>query len=133
MSRRKKVVSLVVAGGALLCIAAASLNYILAPAVVDQGGGLASSSNYELRGSIGGPVIATGAAGTGEAVSPNYVLEVNSVSLIDSGVAPAPPPPPPDGGCTPSAPGAPGPAGAVLGLLPALWMILAFRARWRRG
>ena len=124
------MVSLAVAGGALLCIAAASLNYILAPAVVDQGGGLASSSNYELRGSIGGPVIATGAAGTGEAVSPNYVLEVNSVGLIDSGVAPAPPPPPPDGGCTPSGPGA---AGAVLGLLPALWMILASRRRRRRS
>ena len=131
MSRRKKVVSLVVAGGALLCVAAASLNYILAPAVVDQGGGLANSSNYELSGSIGGPAIATGAAATGEAVSPNYVLEVNPVALIDSGVTAAPPPPGggDGGGCTPSAPGA---TGAALGLLPALWMILAsYRRRPR--
>jgi hypothetical protein len=132
MSRRKKVVSLVVAGGALLCVAAASLNYILAPAVVDQGGGLANSSNYELRGSIGGLAIATGAAATGQAVSPNYVLEVNSVALIDSGVAPAPGGGD-GGGCTPSGPGAPRAAGAALGLLPALWMILASRRRRPRS
>ncbi len=138
--RKTKRRALVLGTVALLCIAAVyvSASYILAPAVSDQGGGAATSSSYELRGSIGGPVLVTGEK---TAASPNYSLEAHSVGLITYREPAAPPPLVDGGGCAPphsGAPGAPGAsqaagAGLALGFLPALWMLLAFRARRRRG
>ncbi len=134
MTRRTRGVAIV--AGALLSIGAVyvSASYVLAPAVSDQGGGVATSSGYEVRGSIGGPVIVTGEK---TAASASYSLEAHSVGLITYR---EPPPPPVDGngGCAPSVSGARGAsqaagAGLALGLLPALWMLLAFRARTRRG
>ncbi len=105
--RRRGVLVL---AGAALCVGAAyvSASYVLSPAVSDQGGGLASSSGYELRGSVGGPVI----SGGGEAASANYSLEVNQIDMLAPPPAPAPAPPPPasgggGGGCAPGA-GSPG-------------------------
>ncbi len=83
--RRRGVLVL---AGAALSIAAAyvSASYVLSPAVSDQGGGLASSSGYELRGSVGGPVI----SGGGEAASANYSLEVNQIDMLAPPLAPPP-------------------------------------------
>ena len=84
MARRRKALALGLAAGAVLCVAAASLSYLCWPAVVDQGGGIASSSSYQMRGSVGGPVIA-GVAVRGIASSANYRLDVNSVTVLESG------------------------------------------------
>lgn len=121
MTRRRRGVLVLV--GAALCVGAAyvSATYVLSPAVSDQGGGLASSSGYELRGSVGGPVI----SGGGEAASANYRLEVNQIGML----APLPAPPPPSprgGGCAPGAGG----AGTVAPLALALTLTtLALRRR----
>ena len=87
----KKSLALAVVAGALLCIAAASVSYILWPAVIDQGGGVAYSSSYEMRGSVGGPVI-VGAAEPGVASSTNYGFEVNTVAVLETGAKEEPPP-----------------------------------------
>ena len=122
-SRKSRIIA--VAAAALLCLAAmASLNYILTPPIVDSGGGYATSSNYQLQGSIGKPVVAPTTAGVG--TSSNYTLEVNVIGLID--------PPAPaggggggggggdDGGC------APGPVSASA-FLPLMAVFLAMRRR----
>ncbi len=98
--RRRGVLVL---AGAALSIAAVyvSASYVLSPAVSDQGGGLASSSGYELRGSVGGPVISSGG---GEAASANYSLAVNQVGILAPPLAP--PPPASGGGGVGCAPGA---------------------------
>ena len=94
--------SLVIVGAALLSLAAyVSASYLLSPAVIDSGGGAATSPNYELECSIGGPVVATTTAGT--ASSPNYTLDGNITSVMET-VDPPPPAGDDDdgGGCVPS-------------------------------
>ena len=83
MTRKQGTASLGIAGAALLSLAGyVSATYLLDPAVMDSGGGKASSSNYELDCSIGGPVVATTTAGT--ATSTNYTLDVNTISLSET-------------------------------------------------
>ncbi len=89
MTGRKKA-ALAVTAAAILCIAAASLNFITGLAVVDQGGRSASSTTFRMRASVGGPVV-------GNASSPNYGLRVRSVtrsgvdlsapSVVSTGIA----------------------------------------------
>ncbi len=131
MSRRTRGVAIV--AGAVLSIAAVyvSANYILSPAVSDQGGGTANSSSYELRGSIGGPVIVTG---DNTAASASYNLEAHSIGLITYREPAAPLPPVyDDGGCSPAGAG----ARPALGLLPTFLLACATIAtlgfRNRRG
>lgn len=128
MSRKRKAISFIVVGAGLLCLGAyVSASYILSPAVSDQGGGAATSSSYELRGSIGGPVIVTGEK---TAASPSYTVEAHSIGLITYRDPAAPPPPPAagagGGGCAPGAGGAAG-----LMALPVLLACLAARRRSR--
>ncbi len=122
MSRRTRGVAIVAV--AVLSIAAVyvSANYILAPAVSDQGGGTATSSSYEVTGSIGGPVIATGEK---TAVSASYTLEAHSIGLITYR-EPAAPPVNGGGGCAPGA-GSPGTLAPL-----ALALALALRSLLRR-
>ena len=89
--RKKKALPLALAAVAALSIAAASVSYLCWPVVLDQGGGVASSSSYQMRGSVGGPVIA-GAAVPGIASSANYRLDVNSVTVLESAAKEEPPP-----------------------------------------
>ncbi len=126
MTPKKKRVSIVVVAGGLLCIAAyVSTSYIMNPAIVDQGGGLANSSTHEIRASVGGSVVLAG--GEEAATSTNYRLEVNPVGMIDAGyLPPAVAAPPADGGCR-AADGV-GP-GALAFLLPATFACLAVRRR----
>ena len=76
MSRKKATV--VVIAAAAFAAAAGSAGYVLWPAVIDQGGGAATSPSYALRGSVGGPVV-------GAASSANYRCEVNSVGALEPG------------------------------------------------
>ena len=81
---RRRALALGLAAGTMLCVAAASLSYLCWPAVVDQGGGIASSSSYQMRASVGGPVI-VGAAEPGTASSANYKLEANAIAVLEAG------------------------------------------------
>jgi hypothetical protein len=68
-------------------IAANSINYTIDPAVIDQGGGHASTSTFPSMGSIGGSVIGAG-------TSTNYVLETDyPYTVLDTSSGPPPVPP----------------------------------------
>jgi hypothetical protein len=75
MSRKKilLIAILCAAGGAL---AMSSATYLLQPSVMDNGGGYASSSTYEQRGSIGGTVIGSSPSAT----SATYKMDVGYIS-----------------------------------------------------
>ncbi len=120
MTRRRRNVLIV--AGAALCVGAAyvSTNYVLSPAVSDQGGGLADSSNFEIRGSVGGPVIGT-------ASSANYSVEAGGITVVESRAAAPSPPAGGDGGCAPGA-GSPGMVAPLV-----LALTLAHRRRRRLG
>ena len=78
MSTRRRRLGLGVVAGAVLCLAAyVSASYILSPAVADQGGGVANSSNYEVSGSVGGLAL-------GAAQSTNYRCEVGGITMLES-------------------------------------------------
>jgi hypothetical protein len=126
MSRRSGVVSLVAAGALLACLGAASVAYVLRPGVLDQGGGYAVSSEYEMRASVGGAPVA--ADRTVDAESPNYRLEAGSVTMIEAAVPP--PPPPADDGCMPSSGGG---GRLVLPLVALSALALAWRRRRPAG
>lgn len=129
MTRRTRGVAIV--AGAAVSIAAVyvSASYILSPAVSDQGGGAASSSNYEIRGSIGGPVIVTGEK---TAASPSYSLEAHSVGIITYREPAGPGKKPPatggdGGGCSAGAgtDGSPRPSDGAAGLGSMLLLLFA--------
>ncbi|MHC4250343.1 MAG: MYXO-CTERM sorting domain-containing protein [Planctomycetota bacterium] len=131
MKMTKRTRGAVIVAVAALSIAAtyASLNYVLSPAVSDQGGGTAYSSSYEVTGSIGGPVIVTGEK---TAVSPSYDLEANSIGLITYRDPAAPPPlnfGGDDGGCSATGRG----AGPVALLLPLGMFVFLMRRRKAAG
>ena len=88
---RRRALTLGLAAGAVLCVAAASLSQLCWPAVVDQGGGVAYSSSYQMKGSVGGPVI-VGAAEPGTASSANYKFEVNTIAVLETGAKEEPAP-----------------------------------------
>ena len=75
MNRKKGIVLAMAA--AALSVAALSANYLYRPTIVDQGGGVTSSSSYQMRGSVGGPVVAGGVTS-----STNFRFEVNSVDIL---------------------------------------------------
>ncbi len=123
MSMTRRTRGVLILAGAALCLAAyVSASYILSPAVIDSGGGHATSSSYQADASIGGAVIAPVAAG-GEASSANYKLEVGSVGVLTKGVQDQPAPGG-GGGCVPCAGSA-----VSLAALPALLVCLARRRR----
>lgn len=133
MTPRSRKEWLISVSGALFCLSAyGSADHTVRRAIIDQGGGYASSSNYELRGSVGGPVIATGAQ---FASSTSYLLEGNRVCLLtrnteDSASDPAPGTWPwaqvtADGGC---APGTAGPVGFTYCLLVGCLMLMRRRS-----
>ena len=82
MSRKKilLIAILCAAGGAL---AMGSATYLLQPSVMDNGGGYASSSTYEQRGSIGGTVIGSSPSAT----STTYKMDVGYISTSGGGAA----------------------------------------------
>lgn len=55
--RRNGVLGILVVLASVIALGAASANFTLEPMALDQGGGYASSSSYQLQGSIGGPAI----------------------------------------------------------------------------
>ncbi|MBN1810095.1 MAG: hypothetical protein JW909_13595 [Planctomycetes bacterium] len=71
--KRIHVVAAAVILAAGIAIGAVSANYMINPAAVDQGGGTAFSSSYEMQGSIGGTAVGT------TATSANYSLEVGYI------------------------------------------------------
>jgi hypothetical protein len=125
VSRKKRLVSVVIGAAALVCVAAASAIYMIEPAIVDSGGGHAESASYEVEVSIGGPVIVTGAAQGQTASSPSYTCEVGGVSVAELG---KPPPAPAgggdDGGCVP------GGASPVAALVALGVLLFARRRHW---
>ena len=87
----------VVTGGVLvaaaaLAWAASSTNYTLDPVVIDDGGEIASSSNYDLLGSINGAAFAadvTGGNQNGTASTTNFVTVVGFPESANPSAAPA--------------------------------------------
>jgi uncharacterized protein (TIGR03382 family) len=122
ISKKKAALGLV--SGGLLCLAAASLTYILRPAVVDSGGGRAESASFQVEASIGGPVIVTGAASGQTASSPAYTCEVGGISVVEG-----PPPAAPSGGGDDGGCGATGEKASPLALLVPFGMLLLLRRR----
>ncbi len=119
MNRKKAAGLAIVCLALAFAVAAVSLMYMIEPAVVDSGGGRATSPGFQAQVSVGGPAL-------GGASSANYSVEVGGVALVEggaSGPGPGPAPQPPDGGgdgggCSSGTAGA-GNAGATA--LLALW------------